>query len=132
MFGLFGKNKKTAVDDVVGFCDKADDALMLCYEQRDVNAVVSYFATPLLHAIHEELMSGSDMLQEYGIAKYRLRTWDNKVELGGTKYSITKHIRHKDVSIRGMVNIPVGDPIDEVWTLESSDKGLVVCDIRRI
>ena len=131
MFGLF-KKKKTAVDDLVVFCERADDALMLCYEQRDVQAVVPYFATPLLHTVHEDILSGIDLMQEYGIAKYRKRTWDNKQELSANRFSISKHIRHENVSIRGMIDIPVGDVIDEIWTLEQRDAGMVVCDIRRV
>ena len=131
MFGFLKKKSKSA-DNFLRFCERADDALMLCYEQRDVHAVIPYFATPLLHAIHEELLSGDDMLQEYGIAKYRNRTWDGKRTVDDTHFSIIKRIRHENVYIRGMVSIPVGDDIDEEWIVEQNGAEWRVCEMRRI
>ena len=129
MFGLFKRKQKK--DDVVAFCENADDALMLAYEQGDIHAIVPYFTHPLIDDILEEIQSGADLTQEYGIAKYRIRTWDNKFPTSDTSYSIDKHVRHENVAIRGMIDIPVGDPIDEVWCIVVQNNQLFVKDIRR-
>ena len=129
MFGLF--KKKTPSDNVIAFCERADDALMLAYEQGDIHAIVPYFTHPLIDYILEEIQSGADLITEYGISKYRIRTWDNKQSINEAALSISKHIRHENVSIRGMIDIPVGDPIDEDWVVITQGNQMFVKDIRR-
>ena len=130
MFGLFKKKRKD--DTFLKFCDAADDALMLCYEQRDIRAVVPYFSSSLLNIICEEIKSPRDLTQEYGIAKYRIRTWEDKTETSANNYTISKHLRHQNVSIHGMIDIPVGDNIDELWYVTEQEGKMYVQDIRRL
>lgn len=130
MFGLF---KKPKVNKFIDFCERADDALTLAYERGDVQAAAGFFHNRLLDYILEEIQSGYNYVQELGIAKYRIRTWDTVIEEpDGNTMKVTKHIRHQDVHIRGMIDIPVGDNIDEVWTLQKNGNNYLVLNIRRV
>ena len=130
MFG-FGKKPKVKPNKVIAFCEQADDALTLAYEQGDIQAAVPYFHYPLLDYLVEEIQSGKDLTQELGLKKYRLRTWTILHE-SDTLITLKKQIRHQDVKIRGMVSIPVGDNVDEEWDVDVSTNKYGVENIRRL
>ena len=76
-------------------------------------------------------MSGRDLTQELGLPKYRVRTWE-EAEKQGSTFVVRKKLRHKDVHIRGLIDIPVGDNVDEDWYVIEDYRGFRVVDIRRI
>lgn len=130
MFGFF---KKAKTNKLVDFCERADDALTLAYERRDVQAAAGFFHNRLLDYVLEEIQSGYDYVHELGMQKYRIRTWDTVEEdPNSDTIKICKHIRHQDVHIRGMIDIPVGDNIDEVWTIQKANSNYLVLNIRRV
>lgn len=132
MFGLFKKKNKTPVNEIVRFLNDANEALMLAYMQGDISAVTKYFTYPYLDVISEDLRSGVDLTQELGLAKYRVITWSDPVAVNDKEYTSHKSLRHKDVKIRGLIDIPVGDNVDEMWYVISTAKGYFVTDIRRL
>ena len=133
MFGLFKKKKPTPTKGgLLKFLDEANEALMLAYEQRDISAVVKYFTYPYLDVISEDLRSGVDLTQELGLAKYRVITWSEPVFTEPNEYTSRKQLRHKNVKIHGLIDIPVGDNVDEIWYVLSTEKGFLVTDIRKV
>lgn len=127
---LFGK-KKAAQNKLIKFLDDADDALMLAYSQRDIRAVTPFLTNSLLEYVGEEIMSGRDMTAELGLPKYRLRTWEESHKDGSTVI-VRKKLRHKDVHIHGLIDIPVGDNVDEDWYVMEDKGDFKVTEIRRI
>ena len=129
MFGHH-KNKTAAPNTLTQFLEQADDALILAYEQKDIHAIIPFLHPRLIDFIGEEIKSGRDLTQELGLEKYRIRTWSEPLNSDNCTV-IHKMLRHKDVKIRGMISIPVGDNIDEDWYVSKNNDKYVVMDIRR-
>lgn len=129
---FFGKRKpKNPYGKVEEFLCKVDDALVRAYRNGDVQLVAPFLITPCLEDVTDDILSGRDHTQELGLDKYRIRTWCDYRACNNGGYIVHKQVRHKDVKIRGMISIPVGDNIDEDWFVVPQGDSYVVRDIRR-
>lgn len=127
----FRKKPNSPYASLETFLCTVDDALTLAYRQGDVQVVAKYLITPCREDVTDDILSGRDHTQELGLDKYRVRTWCDFRTCPNGGYIVHKEVRHKDVKIRGMISIPVGDSVDEDWFVVPSGNSYVVKDIRR-
>lgn len=123
---LFGRKK-----GIVSFLDKADDALNNAYFNHDIHPVIPFMTPGLLDYIAEEVATHEDLTQGLGLKKYRVREWEI-VQEDNTVVVALKKITHKDVQIRGLISIPVGDNKTEEWKLQRVGSSYKVTNIRQL
>ena len=126
--GLF--KAKVKPHKVIKFLNEADDALMRAYYTKDISVVAEYMTRDLLDYMSEELSTHDDLTAKFGLAKYRIRNWTILDEQGDV-IVVHKEVSHKDVRIKGMISIPVGDRISEEWYVHSDRNSYLIFDIKQ-
>jgi len=114
-------------DELLAFLEQADDAYMLAHMTACMNDFGRYAAGTVCHVLMDDLFKKPPKM--FGTRKHRRRSW-SVVAHDPQWILVRKRLWHEPVKAGRGFYIPLGDEMEECWTIVCRADGYQIVDVK--